>query len=587
MPVVVGVLVVSLHHEAVVCELQSLFERPFADHLDGEAVQFPNRFVQSARSGVLGYLLQTLPDNLLVGGVHAVHPDRIQPVSILVCPGSGKEPVPVLCHGFNGRRVAAQFPGLGLQFELRLAPVLVERLALSLQRSNSLFELRLVQQICIPGENSHVLREVHARFLVHRPLVDGTCTHRAAFQLRDEHLLAVQQVEFVAVQRLFHRIDDDIHIVAGKMLGNLVARTHTTPVTLLQVGRAPRRIKMMDRHAPFLCVHARSEHTRGAEEHTHRPGIHGIYHRLACLVGLALLNEADFAGRYAVVLRQLPLYLAVHVPPFTWLIRPQVREYELRAFLCVVSVVILRYHLGAVARLVVGVVFVVRVYHAHIQCHLAGVIGGDEHLRLLLRFRQRQSAQQCRIARFGKFHQLLDEILLVGRGRYVVQYLVLVRTVHAHILRRAVVSDFVVEGGKLRHLDEVAETLLLHDVVRHVELEVSGFLGENRRPRIEAADVLPLQLFRTQVLEEQVQLRQRVADGRARKERSPQVLARPLLYGADGKEHVQGFLASFRVSQPRHTVMPGVESQVLKLVRFVNEDVVDAHLLEIRHIVRA
>ena len=94
----------------------------------------------------------------------------------------------------------------------------------------------------------------------------------------------------------------------------------------------PRRIKMMDRHAPFLRVHARSEHTRGAEEHTHRPGIHGLYHRLACLVGLALLNEADFAGRYAVVLRQLPLDLAVHVPPFTRLIRPQVRENVMRSF---------------------------------------------------------------------------------------------------------------------------------------------------------------------------------------------------------------------------------------------------------------
>ena len=176
---------------------------------------------------------------------------------------------------------------------------------------------------------------------------------------------------------------------------------------------------------------------------------------------------------------------------------------------------------------------------------------------------------------------------LVGRGRYVVQYLVLVRTVHAHILRRAVVGDFVVEGGKLRHLDEVAETLLLYDVVRHVELEVGGLLGENRRPRIEAADVLPLQLFRTQVLEEQVQLRQRVADGRARKERSPQVLARPLLYGADGKEHVQGFLATLAVAQSRHTVVPRVKRKILELVRLVYEDMVDAHLLEIRHIVRA
>ena len=168
------------------------------------------------------------------------------------------------------------------------------------------------------------------------------------------------------------------------------------------------------------------------------------------------------------------------------------------------------------ARLVVGMVFIMRVYHAHVESHLPGIVRGDEHLRLFLRFRKRRSAQQCRVACLGELHQLLYEVLLLRCGRYMVQYLVLVRTVHAHILRRAVVGDFIVEGGKLRHFDEVAETLLLHDVVRHVELEVSGLLGENRRPRIEAADVLPLQLFRTQVLEEQVQLRQRVADGRAR-----------------------------------------------------------------------
>ena len=60
--------------------------------------------------------------------------------------------------------------------------------------------------------------------------------------------------------------------------------------------------------------------------------------------------------------------------------------------------------------------------------------------------------------------------------------------------------------------------------------------------------------------------RQRVADGRAREERSPQVLARALLYGAYGKEHIQGFLASFTITQSRHAVMPGIESQVLELM---------------------
>ena len=328
----------------------------------------------------------------------------------------------------------------------------------------------------------------------------------------------------------------------------------------------PRRIEVMDGNSPPLGVHARAEHTRRAEQHTHRPGVHGIYHRLPSLVGLALLYEADFACWDAVVLHQFALDFGVHAPTTSGLVRAQIRKDELRAFLRVVLAVILRYHLGAMARLVVGVVLVVRVNHAHVQCHFPCIVRGDEHLRLLLRFRERRSAQYRRVARLGELHQLPDKHLLVRGGRYVVQYLVLLRTVHANVLRRAVVGYLVVERRQLRHLDEVAEAFLLHDVVRHVELEIGRLLGEDGSPCVEAADVLFLQRLRAQVFEQQVQFRQRVADGRARQERRPQVPARPFLYGADGEQQVQRLLASLGVAQPRHTVMARVERQVLELV---------------------
>ena len=102
-----------------------------------------------------------------------------------------------------------------------------------------------------------------------------------------------------------------------------------------------------------------------------------------------------------------------------------------------------------------------------------------------------------------------------------VQYLILVWSVHTYILRRAVVGNLVVEGGKLRHLDEIAKTLLLHHVVCHVELEVGRLLGEDSRPCVETADVLPFQFLRAQVLKEQVQFRQTVGNSRAGQERSP------------------------------------------------------------------
>ena len=198
----------------------------------------------------------------------------------------------------------------------------------------------------------------------------------------------MQQIELVAVQRLFHRVDDDIHVVLGKMLGNLVPGSNTPSVTLLQVGRSPRCIKVMDGDASFLRIHARSEHTCGAEQHSHCPCVHGIYHRLTSLIRLTLLNEAHLTCRYAVILHQLAFYLAVHVPSFPRLICPQVGEHELRTLVRLVLVVILCNHLGTMACLVVGMVLVVRVYHAHIKSHLSRVVGGDEHLRLFLRFRQ-------------------------------------------------------------------------------------------------------------------------------------------------------------------------------------------------------
>ena len=45
----------------------------------------------------------------------------------------------------------------------------------------------------------------------------------------------MKQVELVTVQRLLHGVDDDIYIVSRKVLSNLVAGTHATTVTLLQV----------------------------------------------------------------------------------------------------------------------------------------------------------------------------------------------------------------------------------------------------------------------------------------------------------------------------------------------------------------
>ena len=145
-------------------------------------------------------------------------------------------------------------------------------------------------------------------------------------------------------------------------------------------------------------------------------------------------------GRDAVVLHELALDFAVNAS-LPGLIGAQIRENELRSLLCIVPLVILGNHPGAVGRLVVGMVAVGGIDHAHIERHFPRVVCCDEHLCLLFRFRELFASQYRGIARLGKLHEFPNENLLVGRGRNVVQYLVLVRTDNTHILRRSVIGD--------------------------------------------------------------------------------------------------------------------------------------------------
>ena len=377
-----------------------------------------------------------------------------------------------------------------------------------------------------------------------------------------------------------------IDLIACKQLGNLVALSDRTAIALFKVAGAPGAVEMMNRHSPFLGIHASTQHRRGAKEHSHLTFVHGSNDRLPCLLVLAFLNEAYLVGRDSVVLHQFPLYFGIDRPTTSWLIRSQVGEHKLRTLLLVKLSVVFGNCCRTVRSLVVWMVAIRRVYHAHIQCHLSGIVRGNEHLCLFLRVRQRSTAENRSIASFGKLHQFLDEDLLVWCRLDVMQYLVHLWPVHTHVLCSSVVRDFVIELSQFRHLDEVSEPLLLDDVVRHRELKVRRFLGEDSGPCIEAAYVLTLQFLRSKVLEEQIQFRQAVADGRTRQKRGAQVLALLILHGADGKKQVECPLASQTVAKSCHTVVTGVEHQVLELVRLVHEDVVDAHLAEVHHIVR-
>ena len=71
----------------------------------------------------------------------------------------------------------------------------------------------------------------------------------------------------------------------------------------------------------------------------------------------------------------------------------------------------------------------------------ACIIGCNKHLCLFLALTQRCSSQDCGISTLGKLHQLADKNLLLGRGRYVMQYLVLLGAVDTDVLGCAKVAN--------------------------------------------------------------------------------------------------------------------------------------------------
>ena len=50
--------------------------------------------------------------------------------------------------------------------------------------------------------------------------------------------------------------------------GNFIALAHGSSVPLLQVGRTPRRVQMMNGDGTLLGVYTRAEHTRRTEKHS-------------------------------------------------------------------------------------------------------------------------------------------------------------------------------------------------------------------------------------------------------------------------------------------------------------------------------
>ena len=77
---------------------------------------------------------------------------------------------------------------------------------------------------------------------------------------------------------------------------------------------------MMDRNGTLLGIYTSTQHRGRTEDNADIPTVHRIYHRLLCLLILALLNKAYFVGRNMVVLHQFALDFRIDIKVSTGLI---------------------------------------------------------------------------------------------------------------------------------------------------------------------------------------------------------------------------------------------------------------------------
>ena len=83
----------------------------------------------------------------------------------------------------------------------------------------------------------------------------------------------------------------------------------------------------------------------------------------------------------------------------------------------------------------------------------AGIIGCNKHLCPFLALTQRCSSQDCGIATLGKLHQLADKDFLLGCRWYVMQYLILLRSVDTDVLGSTKIANLRIKVVSVNVID--------------------------------------------------------------------------------------------------------------------------------------
>ena len=96
----------------------------------------------------------------------------------------------------------------------------------------------------------------------------------------------------------------------------------------------------------------------------------------------------------------------------------------------------------------------------------AGVVGCNKHLCLFLALTQRCSSQKRGIATLGKLHQLSDKDFLLGCRWYVMQYLILLRSVDTDVLGSAKIANLRIKVMGVNVIDWLLIKSRIYNLIR-------------------------------------------------------------------------------------------------------------------------
>ena len=143
--------------------------------------------------------------------------------------------------------------------------------------------------------------------------------------LPDKLGLGFQNAPHVRVERALGDVSKDFHF------GILVPLAQNPALSLLDVGRPPRGVDVMERDQAFLNVRPGAHHLGASHQHPDPPGSHLFEKGNFGGVRIAILNESNFLGGNA-FLNELGLQVIIGRKPFycSLLRRRKIAKDELR-----------------------------------------------------------------------------------------------------------------------------------------------------------------------------------------------------------------------------------------------------------------